>query len=283
MKMAFGTMGNCLFLMIMAVLCPAGLLAQTDQHPSGGASLPTNESRLMWVDLHYHWEGHANLDEMIRLSRSQGIILGVTGEGGASWGLSNDQKLEQFVNSLQGKPVYKGLQVYGMDWRKRYSERILALLDYIAADALLFPDKGGRPVALWNPKVSFPDAEEFMERYVAYNLKVLGQPINIWSNPTYLPLSLQPRYEQLWTQERMLKVIRAAARNHIAVEINSKYNIPSLSFLKLAKRAGCRFSLGSNRHDDEPGDLVYSIRMAKELGLTPQNIFVPARKPNGSL
>ena len=232
----------------------------------------------MWVDLHFHWEGRANLDEMIRLSRSQGIILGVTGEAGDRWGLSNDQKLEEFVGSLRGKPVYKGLQVYGIDWRKRYSEKVLVLIDYIAADALLFPDKDGHLVALWHPKVSFPDAEEFMERYVAYNLKVLGQSINIWSNPTYLPDSLQPRYDQLWTQDRMLRLIRAAARNQIAVEINSKYNIPSLSFLKLAKQAGCRFSLGSNRHDNEPGDLVYSIRMAKELGLTPRDIYVPAGK-----
>ena len=282
MKMANETLRGGLLLAILAVCSPAGLLTQTDQHLSGGTSRPATGSQSMWVDLHYHWEGHANLDEMIRLSRSQGIMLGVTGEGGESWGLSDDRKLEEFIGTLQGKPVYKGLQVYGIDWRKRYSEKVLSQLDYIAADALLYPDKSGRLVALWDPKVSFADAEEFMERYVTYNLIVLGQPISIWSNPTYLPLSLQPRYEQLWTQERMLKVIRAAARNHIAVEINSKYNIPSLSFLKLAKRAGCRFSLGSNRHDDEPGDLVYSIRMAKELGLTTQKIYVPARKLDGS-
>lgn len=231
------------------------------------------------MDLHYHWEGHSNLDEMIRLSDSQGIMLGVTGEGGESWGLSDDKKLKQFIDSLQGKRVYKGLQVYGIDWRKRYSERVMAQLDYIAADALLFPDKGGRLVALWNPKVSFEDAEAFMERYVAYNLKVLRQPINIWCNPTYLPLSLQSRYDQLWTQERISQLIKEAARNQIAVEINSKYNIPSLAFLKLAKQTGCRFTLGSNRHDDEPGNLDYSIRMVKELGLTSQDIYLPGGKP----
>jgi histidinol phosphatase-like PHP family hydrolase len=82
----------------------------------------------------------------------------------------------------------------------------------------------------------------------------------------------------MWTRERMLKVIRTAARNHIAVEINSKYNIPRIAFLKLAKQAGCRFSLGSNRHDAEPGGLDYSIHMAKELGLTAQDMYLPAGK-----
>ena len=193
-------------------------------------------------------------------------------------GVSNDQKLEQFLSTLQGKPVLRGLQVYGIDWQKRYSKKVLARLDYIAADALLFRDKDGHLIALWAPNVFFPDEQDFMERYVVYNLSVLSQPINIWSNPTYLPSSLQSKYEQLWTRERMLKVINAAVKNHIAVEINSKYNIPSAAFLKLAKRAGCRFSLGSNRHDDEPGDLEYSIRMAKELGLAAKDMYLPEGK-----
>jgi hypothetical protein len=227
------------------------------------------------MDLHYHWERHANLDEMIRLNWNQGVELGVTGEGGESWGLNNDEKLEQFIAALQGKPVLKGLQVYGIDWQKRYSTRVISQLDYVSADALLFPDQDGQVVALWDSKVFFPDAQDFMERYIDYTLRVLEKPINIWSNPTYLPSSLQSQYEQLWTRERMLKVIHAAAKNHIAIEINSKYNIPSVTFLKLAKQKGCRFSLGSNRHDDEPGNMEYSRGMYKKLRLTRQDMFVP--------
>ena len=228
------------------------------------------------LDSHYHWEGHSDLDEMIRLNEAHGIKLGVTGEGGKDWGLKNDVALEGFVERLRGKAVLKGLQVYGPDWPTRYSTATLTQLDYVAADALLFPDKEGRSVALWGAGVSFPDAEDFMERYVEYNVQVLSGPINIWSNPTFLPDSLQSRYDQLWTRGRMLKVIRAAARNHVAVELNSKYRIPSAAFVRLARHEGCRFCMGSNRHDKEPGDLDYSIRIYMECKLSPEDLYYPA-------
>jgi histidinol phosphatase-like PHP family hydrolase len=228
------------------------------------------------TDLHFHWEGKASLDKLIEQSAVQGVKLGITGEGGATWGLSGDESLAAFLAKLNGKPVYRGLQVYARDWPKRYSGQVLAGLDYIAADALLFPDRDGRTVALWNPDVSFPDAQDFMERYMAYNLQVLAEPINIWSNPTYLPESLQTQYDRLWTPARMRKLIEAAVKNQVAVEINSKYNIPGLAFLKMAKQLGAKFSFGSNRHDDEAGNLDYCLKMYHELGLAPADLYVPA-------
>lgn len=243
---------------------------------SPGSSSKRSETRTTWMDLHYHWEDKSNLDETIRVSQEQGIKLGVTGEGGDNWGLKNDKSLQEFLKKLQGKPVYKGLQVYGLGWEKRYSHQVLAQLDYVAADALMFPDRNGRTLALWGEKVTFPDPQDFMDRYVEYNVKILNQPINIWSNPTYLPVSLQTQYRQLWTKARMQRVIQAAARNHIAIELNSKYNIPSKEFILSARKAGCRFSMGSNRHDDEPGNLDYAIRMYKECGLKSQDMYRPA-------
>jgi histidinol phosphatase-like PHP family hydrolase len=233
-------------------------------------------TKMVWLDLHYHWEGKANLDGMIQTSQKLGIKLGVTGEGGDNWGLKDDATLQEFLKQIAGKPVYKGLQVYGLGWEKRYSTKVLTQLDYIAADALMFPDKNGRIVALWGGNVTFPDPQDFMERYVDFNVKVLNQPINIWSNPTYLPDSLKSRSQELWTKARMLKVIEAAAKNQVVIELNSKYNIPSREFILLAKQAGCRFSMGSNRHDDEPGNLDYAIRMYKGCGLAPKDMYKPS-------
>ncbi len=74
----------------------------------------------------------------------------------------------------------------------------------------------------------------------------------------------------------MLKVIHAAARNDVAIELNSKYQIPSPEFVKLARQEGCRFCMGSNRHDKEPGDLGYSIRIYMECKLRPADLYYPA-------
>ncbi len=227
------------------------------------------------ADLHFHWEGKASLDKLIEQSAAQGVKLGITGEGGATWGLSGDASLTAFLAKLDGKPVYRGLQVYSRDWPQQYSKQVLAKLDYVAADALMFPDRDGRTIALWNPKVTFPDAEDFMERYMDYNLRVLAEPIDIWSNPTYLPESLQAQYDRLWTPDRMRKLVEAAVKNQVVIEINSKYNIPSLAFLKLAKQLGAKFSFGSNRHDDEAGNLDYCLKMYQELGLKTDDMYVP--------
>lgn len=116
-----------------------------------------------------------------------------------------------------------------------------------------------------------------MERYVEFNVRVISdEPIDIFANPTFLPAVFAAQYDTLWTKARMAKVIDAAVANHVAIEINSLYKLPSLAFLRLAKQAGGRFSFGSNSHDDSVGKLDYSVEMAKELGLTSKEMFSPA-------
>jgi len=242
----------------------------------GTTCLLAQPSKPQIADLHFHWEGKASLDKLIEESAAQGVKLGITGEGGATWGLSGDQSLTAYLAKLDGKPVYRGLQVYSRDWPQRYSKEVLAKLDYVTADALLFPDRDGRSIALWNPNVGFPDPEDFMERYMEYNLRILAEPINIWTNPTYLPESLQAQYDKLWTPARMRKLIDAAVKNQVVIEINSKYNIPSIAFLKLARQQGAKFAFGSNRHDDEAGNLDYCLKMYQELGLNAENMYAPA-------
>ncbi len=75
-------------------------------------------------------------------------------------------------------------------------------------------------------------------------------------------------------------MIEAAVRNDVAIEINARYRIPSPAFIKAAKKAGAKFSFGTNNGGrDDVGRLEYPIAMVKECGLAPQDIFVP--KPDG--
>ena len=95
---------------------------------------------------------------------------------------------------------------------------------------------------------------------------------------TYLPESLHARYAELWTPERMDRVIQAANRNHVAIEINAHFQVPSVAFLKRAKAAGARFTLGSNQHVHGIGIIDYPLQAAREAGLTADDIFVPKRR-----
>jgi histidinol phosphatase-like PHP family hydrolase len=82
-------------------------------------------------------------------------------------------------------------------------------------------------------------------------------------------------YDELWTSERMAKVIEAAKKHDVAIEINNRYRIPSEGFLKLAKQAGTKFSFGTNNSDGNLGRMEYCLEMVKACGLRWQDIFYP--------
>jgi hypothetical protein len=236
------------------------------------------------VDLHVHIHDDEHPAqsmtpaEAAALSKKLGVRFGILAEGGCGGDIHNDQTLEAFLNSVEGLPVYSGLQVYGFGWPNCLSKQNLSRLDYISADALVFPDGTGRRVWLWLPEVKFDDPQDFMDRYVEFNVKILSQPIQIWANPTYLPESLKAQYDTLWTPKRMQRVIEAAVRNHVAIEINSHFRIPSATFIRKAKAAGAKFSFGSNEHVHGIGNIGYPLAVAKECGLTRSDIYVPAKR-----
>jgi hypothetical protein len=78
-------------------------------------------------------------------------------------------------------------------------------------------------------------------------------------NPTFLPNAIAVDYDRLWTPERMQKVIDAAKRNDVAIEINNTYRLPSPAFIKAAKKAGVKFSFGTNNGDRKLGRLEYGV------------------------
>jgi histidinol phosphatase-like PHP family hydrolase len=119
-----------------------------------------------------------------------------------------------------------------------------------------------------------------MEMYISRILGVLNhEPIDIHANPTFLPDVISADYDRLWTPERMQRVIDAAKRNDIAIEINNRYRLPSPAFIKAAKRAGVKFSFGTNNVDRNLGRMEYAVKMVNECALTWRDIFVP--KPDG--
>jgi histidinol phosphatase-like PHP family hydrolase len=105
------------------------------------------------------------------------------------------------------------------------------------------------------------------------------EPFDILANVTWLPADMLEKWELYWTPPRMKKVINAALKYGIALEISSSYKLPRLPFLTLAKAAGAKFSCGSNGRYPNMGKLDYSLQMANELDLKPTDMFTPA--PNG--
>jgi len=246
---------------------------------SGGPIDPgqANERDFPLIDFHAHFDARFPLEKAVQVAKERGVKLGVVEHGGFDQPIRNDEDLKRYIATLAAQPVYKGMQAEGLDWMKCFSKEVVAQLDYVLSDALTFPEKDGRLVRLWLPETKVGDKQDFMERYVDFNVRVISQePIDIFANPTLLPPSIANEYDALWTKERMRRMIDAAVKHGVAIEINSRFNIPSLPFIQMAREAGVKFSFGSNAHGEDIAKLDYGVKMAKELGLTRPDMFTPA-------
>ncbi len=253
------------------------------------AVLPPEELPL--VDYHVHLDERITLEKALEISARRGVRFGIVEHAGrAELGyrgmLTSDEDLRRYLDKLAGKPVYRGIQAEGLDWMDCFSAALIAELDYVLTDALTVPQRvmvgpraGDAPwVKLWTPAAKeIEDPQGFMDRYTDFHVEIMRrQPIDILTNPTFLPAALEKDYASLWTRERMEKIIEAAVRCGVAVEINSRYCLPSADFLELARKAGARFAFGSNIHGPDVGRLDYSVQMARRLGLTARDLFTPA-------
>ncbi|MBN1804830.1 MAG: DUF1080 domain-containing protein [Sedimentisphaerales bacterium] len=235
------------------------------------------------ADYHVHLKGGLTLEQAIENARQRGVKFGIAENCGLGFKVTNDEKLMPFIKLLEGKPVYTAMQAEGREWLTLFSPQMIAKFDYVFTDAMTFTDKQGRRTRLWmKDEVHIDDEQEFMDMYVDRIVSVLSEPIDIYVNPTFLPEVIAGRYDELWTPNRMDRVIEAAFENDVAIEINARYKIPSKAFIMRAKRGDVKFSFGTNNGDRDLGHLEYSRRMAKECHLTKEDMFTPDLSGNKS-
>jgi hypothetical protein len=231
------------------------------------------------LDLHVHLKGGLTLDQALEQSRRDGIKYGIAVNCGKGFPVQDDAAAIEFCLNLKGKPVYAGMQAEGREWTSMFSLQAAAQFDYIFTDAMTWTDNHGRRMRLWIAEEvgTIADVEEFMETLVTRSVEILEtEPIDIFVNPTFLPAVISAEYDRLWTEDRMKRVIGAAVRNGVAIELNDLYHLPSKKFVLMAKAAGCKFTLGTN--NTGPADLgrsEYGRKTIEECGLAGDDFFVP--------
>lgn len=233
------------------------------------------------VDHHVHLKGGMTIEQALANSRRTGINYGIAVNCGVGFPVTTDAGIHEFLESMKGQPVLLAMQAEGREWVKLFSPEAIQQFDYVFTDAMTFTDDNGKRTRLWiKDEVSIDDPQKFMDMYVQQILGILNQePINIYVNATYLPECIASRYDELWTPERMQKVIDAAVKNRIAIEINARYHLPSAAFIKRAKQAGAKFTFGTNNTDANLGRLEYCLDMIDECKLTWADMYLPGPKP----
>ena len=232
------------------------------------------------VDYHAHLKGGLTMEELLDHSKKTGIDYGVAFNAGLGFPITNDSTLLANYEQYKEYPVYMAMQAEGREWVTMFSKENISTFDYVFTDAMTWTDTKNRRMRLWMPEEVFvDDKDDFMDQLVSQIVGVMtNEPIDLYVNSTFLPDVLQPEYDALWTETRMDKVINAAVTNNIAIEINARYKIPSATFIKRAKAAGVKFSMGTNNTGKEMGTLDYAIEMIDVCGLESDDFFKPVKK-----
>ncbi len=231
------------------------------------------------VDYHVHLKGNFSLEDALAMSRRTGIFYGIAVNCGKGFPVENEAGARAFLKSIEGAPVFAAMQAEGREWVDMFDRRTVGLFDYVFTDSMTWTDNRGRRMRTWMPAEvgTIADPQEFMETLVSRAAGILErEPVDIYVNPTFIPGSINKDYDKLWTDERIMKVVKAAKQGGVAIEINNRYKLPGLRFLQAAKAEGLKFSFGTNNTDANLWRCEYGLEMVKQCGLKWTDFFVPA-------
>jgi histidinol phosphatase-like PHP family hydrolase len=231
------------------------------------------------ADLHVHLSPQLSIDQALQLGKERGVQIGVLEHPGSGYPIKTDADLQQYIDGLRKYPVRVGLQPVYPGWSKSFSKNVVDQLDYVLMDALTLPRPDGTYLAIWQIDTMVDDEDEFMAGYMKFIEQVLTtEPIDIFGWPTFLPVPIARHYSQLWTPARVDRIIELAKARKIAIEINEVAHVPDENFVLAAKRAGLKFTFGTDSRNNHAAHFYYCYQIAQECNLMEADMFLPKRK-----
>lgn len=234
------------------------------------------------MDLHVHLKGGLTMETALANARKYGFTYGLAVNCGLQMGFETNAALEEYLAGYKKPPqTFLAMQAEGREWHGLFSKETIAKFDYVFTDAMTWTNDNGKRMRLWiKEETEIGDPQNFMNQLVDRIEKIVTtEPIDIYVNASYIPDEINNMYDELWTPERMDRVIKALVNKKVAMEINDRRKIPSAAFIKRAKAAGVKFTFGANNAGaDDLGKLVYCISMIEECGLTASDMWMPHAK-----
>ncbi len=233
------------------------------------------------MDLHVHIKGGLTMEAALENARYYGYTYGCAVNCGLQMGIETEDSLRKFIDAYEKPPnTFFAMQAEGREWMDLFSEESVARFDYVFTDAMTITNDDGKRMRLWmRNEVEVGDPQDFMDMLVDRIEKIMNnEPVDIYVNPSFLPTEISDRYDELWTTERMDRVIQALVENDVAMEINARYRLPSPTFIKRAKEGGVKFTFGTNNGSNRDlGRMEYCIEMIEECDLRPTDMWIPQR------
>lgn len=247
-------------------------------------NLESKQEDFPLMDLHVHRSANLTIEDIVARSREMGVTFGVMQNIRERGGITNDEELQNYYDELAPYPVYVGIQPMYTGWSKNFSPELIAKADYVSMDPQVVPNGNsyGETINVWEYTAYIDNPEAFMEINMKHYMDILtnDDPLDIFACPLFLPIPIQKEYYNMWTKERLERIIDAAYARKAAIEISDSVRVPHEEFILMAKNAGLKFTFGSDSRDQRTGRLDYCKFIAKKCGLTKNDFYIPERQLN---
>lgn len=232
-------------------------------------------------------DGDLALAEIIRIAAESGMKIGIADHVSARFPdhfVSNAERLESYLAALDAGPLLRSAELCWCDpFSESVAHELHEKLDYLIGSnhGFALPD-GSMGSPWWKelPPTWRDRPQELMELLVRNLCDLVSKmPIDIVAHSTFIPealFAIDPEVENWWTGEREDRFIEAAVSAGVAIEISNRYRLPHARFLKKAREAGAKFTLGSDAHHrDQVGRLEWSVDAATAAGISEADLFTP--------
>ncbi len=210
------------------------------------------------------------LEAALAAARGGALFVGVTASAGQTRAIKDDAGIDGLVKRFGGKPLFLGLRADERGWAAAITPKALAKIDFVLLD--------GETLAAALPKGAAADPNAYGDALVAATVSSLAQePIDVYGAPLFLPAALAGQREAIWTEARQQQIIDATVKHRVAIEINGARRLPGEAFVRKAKAAGGRFTLGHCAVNTPAADYCFDLR--EKVGLAWRDMYEPGHVP----
>jgi histidinol phosphatase-like PHP family hydrolase len=240
-------------------------------------------SRHLRTDLHTHTtfsDGRADVAATLAAARRAGFELGISDHYSIPYGMQGDRTLARYLDALEQFPVYRAVEL-DIGAEQPISPENLAKLDYCVGSLHLVLDADGTRVL--PDRGSASSLQYYMRCVVEQYERALRLGMHAMiGHPMFLPDLPRDGQEELWTGELQKRFIAAVVDSGVALELSTRYRVPSEETVREALAAGALFAVASDGHGPEAiGAVDYARRLALELEIPDDRFFLPQRQLPG--
>ena len=241
--------------------------------------------RYLRTDLHLHStfsDGRPTVAQLVERAKGIGFVFAISDHYSSLMPMKDDAALGVYLDELEKYPVYRAVEV-DLGEQLPMSDENRARLDYLIGSVHNVVTEEGERLP-FDPARRDGEPEGGLDRYMdlyiaAVRRDVLAGTVHMIGHPTFLPgLRSRGLHDELWTPERRRSFLEAVVQSGVALEISTRYKVPTPVLMREALEAGVRFAVGSDSHWlDRAADISLPLRYVEEFKIPEDRFFLPER------